>query len=108
MARSTFALAVLALVTLTSGCRMCASPYDYCGPTFTGDGCQQCMPNVREGSILSQGVPQTSGSEMAPGMIVPVPDAERVGPAPAIKQAEQTAVAVRPQRETVAPVRRTR
>jgi len=108
MARSAFALAVLALVISASGCRMCASPYDYCGPTFTAEACQQCMPTAREGSILSQGVPQTSGSEMAPGMIGPVPDAEMVGPAPAITQADQAAVAVRPQRETAAPARRTR
>jgi len=108
MARSTFALAVLALVTLTCGCRMCASPYDYCGPTFTGEGCQQCLPNVREGSILAQGVPPGSGAEMAPGMMLPVPDAEMVGPVPAIKQPDKTAVAVRPQRETAAAARRTR
>jgi hypothetical protein len=86
---------------------MCASPYDYCGPTFTGEDCQQCVPNAREGSILSQGVPQTSGSEMAPGMIVPVPAAEMVGPAPEIKQPDKTGVAVRPQRQRAAPARRT-
>jgi hypothetical protein len=108
MVRSTFALAVLALATLTCGCRMCASPYDYCGPTFTGESCQQCLPNVREGSILSQGVPPASGAEMVPGMMLPVPDAEMVGPAPGIQQPNQAAVAVRPQRQTAAAPRRTR
>jgi hypothetical protein len=108
MARSTFALAVLCLAAFSGGCRMCASPYDYCGPTFTADGCQQCMPDFREGSIFSQAVPSAVGSEMAPGTMMPVPDAEMVGPVPAIEQADQPAVAVRPQRVTVAAPRRTR
>jgi hypothetical protein len=32
---------------------MCASPYDYCSPTFTGMGGEDCAPFVRAGSILS-------------------------------------------------------
>lgn len=27
------------LLAAAGGCAMCASPYDYCGPTFTGGGC---------------------------------------------------------------------
>lgn len=36
----------------SSGCTMCQSPYDYCGPTFVG-GCGDCCnPDERLGSIL--------------------------------------------------------
>lgn len=42
------------------GCAMCASPYDYCGPTFSaGEGCEACDhcavcdPLARAGSVLS-------------------------------------------------------
>ena len=32
---------------------MCASPYDYCGPTFTGDNGHGCHPRARANSRLS-------------------------------------------------------
>jgi len=51
-----FACSMLVLVATSTGCRMCASPYDECGPTFTGECGQECCPNVRRGSILSPGV----------------------------------------------------
>jgi hypothetical protein len=37
-----------------AGCRMCAHPYDDCGPTFTG-GCDgdPCIMDGRAGSILA-------------------------------------------------------
>ena len=42
----------IGLVALFSGCAMCANPYDYCGPTVTGEcGCDPNAP--RAGSILS-------------------------------------------------------
>ena len=33
MVRTIFACCLLVLVASMAGCRMCASPYDYCGPT---------------------------------------------------------------------------
>lgn len=49
----------IALITLsliggfvTLGCRMCASPYDYCGPVGTCRG-KVCDPYERTGSVLS-------------------------------------------------------
>ena len=66
MLRSTLALVTLAMVATTAGCRMCAHPYDYCGPTFTGEDCQQCMPNARACSILSPGGSPCCSTQAAP------------------------------------------
>jgi len=49
----------LALLAATVGCRICSSPYDYCGPTFTGECGEECCSNARAGSIFS-------GQMMAP------------------------------------------
>jgi hypothetical protein len=53
MSRTTVAWIAISLVAAATGCRMCASPYDYCSPTFTGTGGEDCAPFVRAGSILS-------------------------------------------------------
>ena len=54
MVRTIFALCMVALLAVTAGCRVCAHPYDYCGPLFDGQGGQYCCcPNARAGSILS-------------------------------------------------------
>ena len=69
MVRTVFACSLLVLVAATAGCRMCASPYDYCGPTSTGECGQGCCPNARQGSILSPGVqPMEYEMQPAPGM----------------------------------------
>lgn len=53
MKRIYLSLAAITLLTATVGCRMCAHPYDYCGPLFTGDcGSVPCDPCARAGSIL--------------------------------------------------------
>ena len=108
MARTTFACAVVALVALTAGCSMCAHPYDYCGPTFTGEGCQPCMPNARACSILSPGGTPCCGSPMGPPMMVSVSDAEMVGPAPGVGLPIEMAATAQPQRQTARPPRRVR
>ena len=53
MSRTQFIWVLLGLITLMSGCKMCAHPYDYCGPTYTHGpgGCSANAP--RAGSILS-------------------------------------------------------
>ncbi len=53
------ALGLLALCVLAanSGCGMCSQAYDYCPPTFTGDGCGVCDPMARANSILSPPLP---------------------------------------------------
>ncbi len=54
MVRAFLACSVAVLIASTAGCRMCASPYDDCSPTYVGgDGCGQCSTTARAGSILS-------------------------------------------------------
>ncbi len=60
MSRTILSWLMVGLVTLLSGCAMCASPYDYCGPTVTGQCGDECDPNApRAGSILSGSVAPT-------------------------------------------------
>jgi hypothetical protein len=96
MLRTLLACAVVTLVAATAGCRMCAHPYDYCGPTFTGEGCQECTSDARAGSILSPGPVVTSDGEMGHEMVAPTPDAEMVDTGRGTRQSVQTATAVRP------------
>lgn len=59
MSRAGFAGLLLGLIVLSAGCRMCAHPYDYCGPTFTGGG--PCPPTEpRAGSVLAAGATPVS------------------------------------------------
>ncbi len=47
-------LMIVCLLVASSGCRMCASQFDYCGPTVMGgcgEECGLCAP--RAGSILT-------------------------------------------------------
>jgi len=49
-------LLILSILGLTAapGCRMCAHPYDECGPTYAGEcGPVVCDPYARSGSVLS-------------------------------------------------------
>lgn len=52
--------AVVAVSICSCGCRMCADPYDYCQPTFTGECGQECCPTYRAGSVLT---PNCGGCE---------------------------------------------
>ena len=60
MSRKVLGWMTVGLVALFSGCAMCAHPYDYCGPTVTGQCGEECAPNSpRAGSILSGTVSPT-------------------------------------------------
>ena len=60
MSRTVLGWMTVGLVTLFSGCAMCAHPFDYCGPTVTGQCGDECDPNAaRAGSILSGSVGPT-------------------------------------------------
>ena len=116
MARTMLAWSVVALLALSAGCRMCAHPYDYCGPTFTGECGQACMPNARAGSILSPGMqpapgpaigPEIDEIEMGPEMLVPVPD-EMAGRVPGVEQPVDGPPQVRPARWAALPVAKVR
>src|SRR5205823_10563803 len=63
--RST-AIGLGCLVSLfAAGCCMCAAPYDYCAPTFTGEPCEDCRPHARVNSAFSYA---PAGYEPAPVM----------------------------------------
>ncbi len=74
MFRAMLAWSVVVLVAMTAGCRMCAHPYDYCRPTYTGQGCgDDCLSDTREGSILSYEMQPIADSEITADMFAPVP-----------------------------------
>ena len=59
--------AVVCQISALMGCAYCASPHDYCGPTFNG-GCDDCLADERYGSILSGPMLYpTAASEFLPG-----------------------------------------
>jgi hypothetical protein len=76
MSRGTLAWMSLGLVaaTVAVGCRMCASPYDDCRPTFTGQCGEDCAPMARAGSILSGYFPPVSGDQFPPDQVPDLPD----------------------------------
>lgn len=48
------ALTIVCLLVMSTGCRMCSSKFDYCGPTVMGgcgEECGLCTP--RAGSVLT-------------------------------------------------------
>ena len=89
MYRTALALAAVGLIAFSSGCTMCCSPYDYCGPTFTGGPGESCCPSARAGSVLSGGIVEpTLEAEIPPDQIISVTDekvdqAQQAGPATA-------------------------
>ncbi len=87
MCRTTVARITLSLIVVLAGCRMCASPYDECSPTFTGQCGEQCLPTARAGSILSRSAvppsdallfsgPFPPDEDISPGAIASVADGE--------------------------------
>lgn len=88
---------IAALFAATTGCKMCAHPYDYCGPTFTG-GTYAAGPHGRAGSILSGGpvagavAAETSYQETTLEGPQPTP----TGPAPPAPKPNPTPPAKRP------------
>ena len=69
MARSFAVWLIVAWLTLNVGCKMCDSPYDYCGPTLTGCNHDYCQPTVRAGSILSGPTEQVLSVEPLSGQV---------------------------------------
>lgn len=65
MSRALYAGCLVGWVVLAAaGCRMCAHPYDYCGP-IVGDPLG-CCPTARAGSILTAGSPGTLEGTVTP------------------------------------------
>ena len=65
MYRFLIVLTAFALAAPSLGCRLCAHPFDYCGPTSIAGRFQPCDPCARAGSVLS------TGSQYIPGQMVP-------------------------------------
>lgn len=58
------ALVIVCLVTLSTGCRMCSSKFDYCGPTVMGGCGEECGPCApRSGSILTGAAQEAAYAE---------------------------------------------
>jgi hypothetical protein len=61
-----FYILVFVGLGMASGCRMCAHPYDYCGPTYVGQcGTVCCDPDARAGSVLSRPLDTAATPAMA-------------------------------------------
>lgn len=82
MRRLFFSCMLLGLPLSAIGCSICASPYDYCSPVFTGECGEGCHPYVRAGSAFSGGpapvyydgaVVEGEGSENLEGEDAPMP-----------------------------------
>src|SRR5206468_9435194 len=74
-----------------AGCCMCASPYDYCAPTFTGQPGEDCRPHARVNSAFSDApagyeptpVAEAMPTEMEGSGELPTAAAPNQRPAPA-------------------------
>ncbi|MBN2021393.1 MAG: hypothetical protein JW809_01235 [Pirellulales bacterium] len=76
MGRALILLAAMGLAAGTTGCTMCAHPYDDCGPTFTGGCGDSCDPDARAGSILSGSSMESISGDVVEGEVI----SERVAP----------------------------
>jgi hypothetical protein len=76
MSRALYGWVLIGLVALSSGCRMCAHPFDYCGPTVTAEEAASCGENApRSGSILSHSVaPTLADAYLTDGTVISVED----------------------------------
>jgi hypothetical protein len=102
MARSFAVWLVVAWLTLNVGCKMCDSPYDYCGPTLTGCDHDSCQPTVRAGSILSGPTEQTLSVEPVSGPVESVSEARLQAPEEVALLAPDTLPAEPPIRQRAA------
>jgi len=70
---------LVSLVAASSGCMMCASPYDYCGPVVS-EGCGPACtdPLYRAGSVLPPGPGPMGPNGLASDVGEPMPGEEWV------------------------------
>ena len=88
MRRICLAGCLAALLFAATGCTMCDHPYDYCGPTFTGECGQTCNPLARAGSVLSPPIEITTSSSgtASGGDVQPQPDEKAAPDVPAVEE----------------------
>ena len=75
-------LAIVSLALSAAGCRMCANPYDYCGPVATGGECPQCASTARAGSTFLGEEAFVYETQEEPAEMVPTPDYRMAGRQP--------------------------
>jgi hypothetical protein len=90
MRRTCLAVCFVALLAAAGGCSMCDHPYDYCGPTFTGECGQTCNPLARAGSILSPPIGITTSGAAISTEVTPVPEESTAPETPAAEPASPT------------------
>jgi hypothetical protein len=81
MQRALLTWSALGLLALATGCSVCSSPYDYCGPTFAGGDCGACDTRTRSGSILAPAdMPGGMGQVAGGPMVGPQGNGPMMGP----------------------------
>lgn len=93
MSRAWIAWLVAGMALTAGGCAMCCSPYDECGPLFSGRNPQLCNPNTRAGSVLSAPTTPVVAPQPMGGEILSTTDQ---------KASEQVPTTALPAEETVA------
>ncbi len=98
---------------LASGCSMCQHPSYDCGPVWTQNGCANCDPDYRAGSVLNRRAQGDMAVEAAPDAkeapapaVKPVPPAAQPAritaqPSDGLEPPRRTATAAQPGREMV-------
>jgi hypothetical protein len=64
-------------IATAEGCRMCASPYDYCGPVVESGGCGE---NGGGPAPVSKVAPYYNGTPNNDGDVMPAPPATNSAP----------------------------
>jgi len=77
-------LGALALLASLAGCTACLSPFDYCGPVTSSEGCQNCDFGARRNSMFHP----TDGTPAATPF-VPTPARPPAEPAGEIQAPEE-------------------
>ncbi len=84
MRRTLVVWAILVILVSTVGCRMCQHPFDYCQPTYVGDG-EPCVCDGRAGSVLTRypisPLPNPAELESSDAQsLTPAPELEKPSP----------------------------
>lgn len=76
MKRALPSLAAVLLAASLSGCAMCQSPFDYCGPVAGPDGLPNCDFGARRGSIYAPMDDSAQGTQLEPTLADGASEAE--------------------------------
>lgn len=74
MKRALSSWAALVLAAALSGCSICQSPFDYCGPVEGPDGHPNCDFGARRGSLYTPMDDSASGAQLEPTLAERSPD----------------------------------